>query len=115
MNQELKNILIVRTDRIGDLVLTLPLAGLIKKQYPNSKISFLVRECTKNIVGNHPFVDEVLVLKEVNGNASVFSNINLIKQKNFGSCIVVYPRFKISLIVGIIFFSIAFFAYLSII
>ena len=99
MNKELKNILIVRTDRIGDLVLTLPLAGLIKKQYPNSKVSFLVREYTKNIVGNHPFVDEVLVLKEVNGIASLFSNINLIKQKNFDSCIVVYPRFKISLIV----------------
>jgi len=99
MKKEPKNILIVRTDRIGDLVLTLPLAGLIKKQYPNSKVSFLVREYTKNIVNNHPFVDEVLVLKEVNGNANLFSNINLIKQKNFDSCIVVYPRFKISLII----------------
>jgi len=99
MNIEPKNILIVRTDRIGDLVLTLPLAGLIKKQFPNSKVSFLVRDYTKNIVNNHPFIDEVLVFKEVNGNSSLFSNINLIKQKNFDSCIVVYPRFKISLIV----------------
>ena len=72
---------------------------MIKKQYPNSKVSFLVREYTKNIVNNHPFIDEVLVLKEVNGNSSLFSNINLIKQKNFDSCIVVYPRFKISLII----------------
>jgi len=99
MKKEPKNILIVRTDRIGDLILTLPLAGLIKKQYPNSKVSFLVRDYTKNIVSNHPFVDEVLVLKEVNGNADLSDNINLIKQKNFDNCIVVYPRFKISLIV----------------
>ncbi|HEX9252530.1 MAG TPA: glycosyltransferase family 9 protein [Ignavibacteriaceae bacterium] len=94
-----KNILIVRTDRIGDLILTLPLAGLIKKQYPEAKVTFLVREYTKNIVSNHPFIDEIIVLKEVDGNALLFENINLIKQKNFDSCIVVYPRFKISLIV----------------
>ncbi len=99
MSTEPKNILIVRTDRIGDLILTLPLAGLIKKQYPDSKVTFLVREYTKNIVNNHPFIDEVLVLKEVNGNVSLSDNINLIKQRNFDNCIVVYPRFKISLII----------------
>lgn len=102
MKNEPKNILIVRTDRIGDLILTLPLAGLIKKQYPNSKVSFLVREYTKNLVSHHPHIDEVLVLKEVDGNVSLFDNIKLIKQKKFDSCIVVYPRFRISLIV---FFS----------
>ncbi len=99
MNEEPKNILIVRTDRIGDLILTLPLAGLIKKQYPNSKVSFLVRDYTKNLVRNHPFVDEVIVLKESNGNVPLFENVNIIKQKKFDTCIVVYPRFKISLIV----------------
>ena len=99
MKNEPKNILIVRTDRIGDLILTLPLAGLIKKQYPDSKVSFLVREYTKNIVSNHPFVDEVIVLKESDGNVPLFENVNIIKQKKFDYCIVVYPRFKISLIV----------------
>ena len=99
MNEQPKNILIVRTDRIGDLILTLPLAGLIKKQYPDSKVSFLVREYTKNLVSNHPFVNEVIVLKESNGNVPLFENVNIIKQKKFDNCIVVYPRFKISLIV----------------
>jgi len=99
MSKEPKNILIVRTDRIGDLILTLPLAGLIKKQYPDCKVSFLVRDYTKNIVRHHPYIDEVLVLKEDNGNVSLSDNINLIKQRNFDNCIVVYPRFQISLII----------------
>ena len=73
MIKEPKNILIVRTDRIGDLVLTLPLAGLIKKHYPNSKVSFLVRNYTKSIVNNHPFIDEVIILKEVDGKTDLFS------------------------------------------
>ena len=99
MSKEPKNILIVRTDRIGDLILTLPLAGLIKKQYPDCKVSFLVRDYTKNIVSNHPHIDEILVLKEINGNVILSDNINLIKQRNFDNCIVVYPRFQISLII----------------
>ena len=98
MIAEPKNILIVRTDRIGDLVLTLPLAGLIKKQYPNCKVSFLVHEYTKNIVSNHPFIDDVIVLKENDGKVSLFDNLNTIKSKKFDTCIMVYPTFVLSLI-----------------
>ena len=43
-----ENLLIVRTDRIGDVVLTLPLAEIIKKQIPDCKITFLIRDYTKS-------------------------------------------------------------------
>lgn len=98
MINEPKNILIVRTDRIGDLVLTLPLAGLIKKQYPDCKVTFLVREYTKNIVSNHLLIDDVIVLKENDGKVTFFDNLNLIKSKKFDTCIVVYPTFALALI-----------------
>jgi heptosyltransferase III len=98
MIAEPKNILIVRTDRIGDLVLTLPLAGLIKKHYPECKVSFLVREYTKNIVNNHPFVDDVIVLNETDNKINFIENLHLIKSKGFDVCIVVYPTFVLSLI-----------------
>lgn len=98
MSTEPKNILIVRTDRIGDLVLTLPLAGLIKKHYPECKVSFLVREYAKNIVKNHPFIDDIIVLTENDGKISLFDNLNIIKSKKFDTCIVVYPTFVLSLI-----------------
>ncbi|HEX7356618.1 MAG TPA: ADP-heptose--LPS heptosyltransferase, partial [Ignavibacteriaceae bacterium] len=76
-----KNILIVRTDRIGDVILTLPLAGIIKKVYPDSRITFLVREYTKNIVSNHPFIDEVIVINESKNKVSFFDNVEIIKSK----------------------------------
>lgn len=99
MIAEPKNILIVRTDRIGDVVLTLPLAGLIKKQYPNCKVSFLVRDYTKNIVSNHPFIDEVIVLKHSDGKDNFFENLNSIKQKKFDTCIVARTSFFLALII----------------
>lgn len=98
MIAEPKNILIVRTDRIGDLVLTLPLAGLIKKHYPECKVSILVREYTENIVKNHPFIDEVIVLNEIDGKINFAENLYAIKSKKFDVCIVVYPTFVLSLI-----------------
>ncbi|MCX7798509.1 MAG: glycosyltransferase family 9 protein [Melioribacter sp.] len=94
---EHKNILIVRTDRIGDVVLTLPLCSIIKKHYPNSKISFLLREYTSALAKNNPYIDEVLVIKEKNEKLLILENIKNLKGK-FDICIVAYPTFRIALI-----------------
>lgn len=94
-----KNILIVRTDRIGDVVLSLPLAKKIKEKYPDSKVSFLVREYTKALVTNHPYVDDVIILKERNSTPILLENIRNLKKYNFDTVIIVYPTFKISLII----------------
>ena len=99
MIKQPENILIVRTDRIGDLILTLPLAGLIKQKYPNAKVSFLVQDYTKNIVAVHPHIDEVIVLKQNDGKISLSENLSIIKSKKFDTCIVVRPIFLPSLLV----------------
>lgn len=93
-----KNILIVRTDRIGDVVLSLPLVGIIKKHYPNSKVSILLRNYTKDLAESYPGLDNIIVLKEENGNTFLTDNIKEIKKHGFDSCIIVYPTFKIALI-----------------
>jgi len=95
-----KNLLIVRTDRIGDLVLTLPLAEVIKKHYPDCKVTFLIREYTKEILFNHPFIDEVILVKtkKEQNTITFLDNYKIIKEKNFDTVIVVSPRLIISLI-----------------
>lgn len=98
---EPENILIVRTDRIGDVVLTLPLCSIIKKHYPNSKISFLLREYTKALAQNNPCIDNIITLKENKGKPLIFENIKQLKNK-YDTCIVAHPTFRIALI---LFFS----------
>ncbi len=92
-----KNILIVRTDRIGDVVLSLPLASIIKKFYPDTKITFLLREYTRPLAEGNPFIDEVITLKEKEGKPSVKDNIAQIKNK-FDACVVAFPTYPIALI-----------------
>ena len=99
---EPENLLIVRTDRIGDVILSLPLAGIIKEYYPQCKVTFLVRNNTREIVEDHPHIDNVLILDETNGRVNLKSNISKIKKLDFDSSIIVYPTFSVSLI---IFFS----------
>lgn len=50
-------ILLSRTDSIGDVVLTLPLAGLIKKHFPESQVIFLGRTYTGPIIQLSEHVD----------------------------------------------------------
>ena len=92
-----KNILIVRTDRIGDVILSLPIASVIKKHSPQTKISFLVRDYTKPLAANNKFIDETITLKVENGKIPLVSNVAKLKNK-FDACIVAYPTFKIALI-----------------
>jgi len=54
-------ILIVRPDRIGDVVLSTPLPREIKKTYPDSHISILLREYTKDLYLNNPHVNEIII------------------------------------------------------
>jgi ADP-heptose:LPS heptosyltransferase len=94
-----ENLLIVRTDRIGDVVLSLPLAGIIKKKYPKCRITFLVREYTKSLASNHPFIDQIITLDTEADKILLLRNVRKIKQYNFDASIIVYPTFITSLII----------------
>ncbi len=94
-----KNILIVRTDRIGDVVLTLPLAGIIKKHYPDCKVAFLVNDYTKEIAKSNNLIDEVITLKLTGDKINFSSTLNEIKQRRFDLAIVVYPKFTVALLI----------------
>jgi len=92
-----KNLLIVRTDRIGDVVLSLPMASIIKKHFPECKVTYLLRKYTKPLAVNNQNIDEVLTLIEENGKPAVGKNIVQLKDR-FDACIVAFPTYAISLL-----------------
>ena len=54
-------ILLIRLDRIGDVVLSLPAVDAVRRHFPMASISMMVRPYTKEIVEGYPGIDEVLV------------------------------------------------------
>lgn len=53
-------ILITRTDRIGDVILSLPVINTLKKLFPNKPIHFMVSSYVAPLVENYPGVESII-------------------------------------------------------
>jgi ADP-heptose:LPS heptosyltransferase len=65
MNLDKSHILICRTDNIGDVVLTLPLAGYLKRRFPAARIGFLCRGYAAAMVRQCRAIDYVIELENL--------------------------------------------------
>lgn len=61
MPEKFKNILIIKPSAIGDIVQAVPVLGALKKSFPDSKISWLVRSDFADLLRGHPFLDKVIL------------------------------------------------------
>ena len=62
---EIKSILFLRHDRIGDMVLSTAVLKSLKRDYPEAKITVLASERTFEILKHNPDVDEILIYKGI--------------------------------------------------
>lgn len=58
---KLRRILLVRNDRIGDLVLTLPAFEAARRRWPGAQLTALVAAGAGPLVARHPAVDQLLL------------------------------------------------------
>lgn len=79
-----------RTDNIGDVVLTLPMAGVLKQHYPGCKIYFIGKIYTQAIIQNCEHVDVFLDKEEI-----LQGNFDL-KSCHADAIIYVFPDIKIA-------------------
>lgn len=93
--EEVKNILISRTDRMGDVILTLPLVTAVKKLFNDSKVYFLGKEYVKELIHDYEGIDEFI---SEDSAASFSDKLKLIKGKNIDLVINVKPEFDLAVI-----------------
>ena len=90
-------ILISRTDSIGDVVLTLPIAGIIKQFIPQTKLIFLGRNYTKDVINLSEHVDEFISYDDIL-KLSEQEQIEAFKKLNATHIIHVFPVKEIALL-----------------
>jgi len=56
----IKKILIIRNDRIGDLILSTPALRAVRETHPRCEIHLLINEYTKDLVINNPDINKLL-------------------------------------------------------
>ncbi len=95
-----KNILIVRTDRIGDVVLTTPAIEAVRSAFPAARISILVTPETRQIVDGNPSLNEVLIddKKGVHKGLGFFSLIAILRRKKFDLAIIFHTKKRANLL-----------------
>ncbi len=102
-NRQLR-ILVSRIDRIGDVVLSTPIPREIKKTYPNSFVSVLVKKYTGDIYLKNPYVDEI-ILYDVEDNSklkSFWQLVSEIRSFKFTHAFMLLPNERLN---WILFFS----------
>jgi len=95
-----QNILIVRTDRIGDVVLTTPAIKSLRQAYPAARISILVTPVTYDLVNGNPYVDEILVDDRQGRHKGLFGFLRLareIRLKRFDLAIIYHTKRRYNL------------------
>jgi heptosyltransferase III len=91
-------ILLSRTDAIGDLILTLPVARSIKESYPDMHITMMVSEYTEQLLEAEYYIDGVLAIhgREPTSYAEVQLLAKVLRRGAFDMVVFFYPRFSLA-------------------
>ena len=62
---EYKNILIIKMSSLGDIIHTLPSVAVLRKSFPNARLTWLVHPQFGAFVPDPPIIDEVIYFDKV--------------------------------------------------
>ncbi len=88
------HVLLARTDHIGDVILSLPLAGWLKKKF-SCKITFLVSRYTRHVVEASPYVDHCI---DLNDFSTFSSKVTYLKSLKVDVFVSLFPRHHLALL-----------------
>ncbi len=91
-----ERILVIRTDRIGDVILSTPVLTALKRAYPRARVDMMVRCYTREVVEDHPHVDEVVIDPQENGSKFIQLVLYLHRQ-HYDAVLVLHPTFRLAL------------------
>jgi len=93
-----KRILMSRTDRLGDVVLSTPAIKAVHEACPNIFISFMVRPYAKDIVDGNSYLDEVIVFDKKGAHRGVlgaFKLVSILKRRRFDIALILHPTIRV--------------------
>ncbi len=87
-------ILVVRTDRIGDVVLSTPLIRALRKARPQAHIAVMVRPYAAPVLEGNPNIDEIIVddpSGEHAGRTGFWKQVRTLREKKIDTALMLLP------------------------
>lgn len=94
-----ERILLVRTDRLGDVVLTLPMLPVIRSAFPRAHLALLLTRYTGEIVVGNPYVDELIWYGNEGDVVPFRTMVREIRERRFDAVIVARPTPRLAWLV----------------
>jgi len=92
---------VIRTDRIGDVILSTPVLEAIKSRFPESHLAMLVSLYAQEVVKNNPYLDDVIIDDHKDRHKGIrgfFMLVKEIKGRKFDVGILLRPTFRLALL-----------------
>jgi ADP-heptose:LPS heptosyltransferase len=94
--------IVVRTDRIGDLILSLPVAEAIKEGDPGAEVCYVTSPRTSEIARACPFIDRVIEYDETAGGiGQVFELARAVKKVRAETALILRPTLRVAIAVAL--------------
>ena len=93
--QDVRKILFIRIDRIGDLVLSTPALKAIKKAYQHAKLVVLSSPSNCSLLFNNPYIDQIIVYDRRNKLKDRIKIVRQLREYNFDLAIDPYADYEL--------------------
>jgi ADP-heptose:LPS heptosyltransferase len=90
-----RRILIIRPDRIGDVVLTTPLIRSLRQSFPKSFIGVMVHPSNAALLAGNPHIDELLMDDPTGdhaGRKGFWKQVRMLRERKFDTGLMPFPR-----------------------
>ena len=79
----MQRFLIIQLRQVGDVVLTTPLAAILKEQVPDAHVSFLTEAPSDQLLHHNPHIDQALLNNRRGGWRGTFKVIRQLRAQRF--------------------------------
>lgn len=97
----INRILIVRTDRIGDVLLSTPVITAARSAFPNAFIAVMVSPETREIVAQNPYLNEVISYDKKLRHRGILDTLRFamrLRKKRFDLALILHSTARVNLI-----------------
>ncbi len=100
-NKKKRNrILVVRPDRMGDVILSTPTLTALHQKFPNAELGMMVAPYTRDVIDGHPDLDFIMLYdekKKHQGVSGFWTLVRDLRDQKLSRLYLLHPRFRLAL------------------
>ena len=92
-----RRVLVIRLDRLGDVVLTTPVIQRLREAYPEAWLAMMVRPVCREVVDGNPLLNDVILYDKDGRHRGILGTVRFawgLRRFRFDTAVVVHPTHR---------------------